>query len=154
MSPPRSIVIVTHTIPEETSDAVRKVVVAARDAGIEVFLPPEELEKHSLGPDDGVSGADTASAEAEATVVLGGDGTILGALRDSAAHGAPVFAFNFGAIGFSRPWTTVSSSRDRAPHRGRLRGPGDARAVGGRRRCEADRRQRHLVPPPRGRASR
>jgi NAD+ kinase len=38
--------------------------------------------------------------ETDLALVLGGDGTILTALRAFAGHTAPVFAINFGAIGF------------------------------------------------------
>jgi NAD+ kinase len=36
----------------------------------------------------------------DVAVALGGDGTMLTALRDFADSGAPVFTFNFGAVGF------------------------------------------------------
>ena len=46
-------------------------------------------------------------AIATLALVLGGDGTILSALRRYAGQGVPVFAVNFGAIGFLatvEPW--------------------------------------------------
>ena len=98
MTAPRSISFLTHGAPELTADAVRQIVAAASVAGIEVRAPAEELRKHGLEP--GTPVVEDAGEAPDLSVVLGGDGTILGALRASAETGAPVFAFNFGAIGF------------------------------------------------------
>jgi len=66
----------------------------AAEAGVEVRIAPDEARKHGLEPSpDGDDGVDLA-------LVLGGDGTILSALRQYAGRGVPVFAVNFGAIGF------------------------------------------------------
>ncbi|MEA2425958.1 MAG: kinase [Thermoleophilaceae bacterium] len=89
----------THHRVAETGDAVRKIIAAVRDAGGEVFVAPDEAEKHGLEGD--VTIVDVpAEAGVDVAVVLGGDGTMLGALRDFAGTGAPVFTFNFGAVGF------------------------------------------------------
>jgi NAD+ kinase len=67
---------------------------------VEVRVPPGELEKHKLEPfDNAVFGADPAQ-ETDLALVLGGDGTILSTLRLYAGRGVPVFAVNYGAIGF------------------------------------------------------
>jgi NAD+ kinase len=96
----RAISVVTHQYPEQTSEALRQVLRLAADAGVEVRLPPGEREKHRLDPDlpgvvDG-GGSDPV----DLAVVLGGDGTILTALREYAGARAPVFAVNYGEIGF------------------------------------------------------
>src|SRR5205085_1324763 len=63
-------------------------------------FPPAEVEKHPIDEQDGcVLNAD-ADGETDLAIVFGGDGTILTALRACAASGAPVFGFNYGAIGF------------------------------------------------------
>jgi len=100
VSKPGSITIFTHSTPADTERPVRRLVDEAIAAGIEVRVPAGEAEKHSLDERDGlVLGADPA-ARTDLAVVLGGDGTILKTLRVFAGRGVPVFAFNFGAIGF------------------------------------------------------
>jgi NAD+ kinase len=98
VSPPRLIAVQTHLRVDETREAVRKLVAAVQAAGGEVLLTPDEAEKHDV---DGCRVVDdVVAAGAEAAVALGGDGTMLAALREFAGTGAPVFTFNFGAVGF------------------------------------------------------
>ncbi len=100
MNRPESVTLLTHQYPEETSAAVERFLEAARAAGVEVRLPSAEAQKHGLSERPGlVLGADPA-VDGAIAVVLGGDGTILEALRLMAGRQVPVFAFNFGAIGF------------------------------------------------------
>jgi NAD+ kinase len=100
---PRTITVFTHARPADTEGALRRVVELAGEAGVEVRLPSAEVEKFGLPP-----GATAAPADdADLVLVLGGDGTILTALRDYANTGTPVFAVNYGAIGFLatvEPW--------------------------------------------------
>jgi len=96
--PPRRIAVLTHQRVDDTQEAVERVVAAVRAAGGEVFVKPAEAEKHGLL---GCNVVDNPVVEGvDAAVVLGGDGTMLEALRDYAGSGAPVFTFNFGAVGF------------------------------------------------------
>src|SRR3954465_8052483 len=100
MSKPETITLLTPRSPEQTGDAVHRVIDRACSAGIEVRLPREEVNKHGLAERDGcVLDADPTAAT-DLVVVLGGDGTILTALRAFAGRRAPVFAINYGAIGF------------------------------------------------------
>jgi NAD+ kinase len=98
MSGARRIALLTHHRVDDTHDAVVRLVQAVEAAGGEVLVRQEEADKH------GVPGckvvADQAAEQVDAAVVLGGDGTMLEALRDFAGTGAPVFTFNFGAVGF------------------------------------------------------
>jgi NAD+ kinase len=95
--------IFSHARPEETETPLRRIVELAAEEGVEVRLPPAEVEKFGTVP-----GTEPASDEApDLVLVLGGDGTILTALRQFAGTGVPVFAINFGAIGFLatiEPW--------------------------------------------------
>jgi NAD+ kinase len=97
---PRRITIFTHSHPEETWPAVEKLIDAAAAAGVEVQVPVNEIGKYE---DDGtpspIAGCEP-DAGTDVAVVFGGDGTILTALRACSANNAPVFAFNYGAIGF------------------------------------------------------
>jgi NAD+ kinase len=63
-----------------------------------VVLTPDEAEKHGVA--DCTVVEDPARDGVDVAVVLGGDGTMLAALRDYAGTGAPVFTFNYGAVGF------------------------------------------------------
>jgi NAD+ kinase len=73
---------------------------AAADAGVELRFSGDETSKHGLqGGDACVVDADV-SRDVDLCLVLGGDGTILHALRAYAGTGVPVFGVNFGEVGF------------------------------------------------------
>ena len=100
MSAPSSLMVFTRRNPEATADAVRRLAELAAEAGVEVRVPPEEVEKHGFTELPGaVLGADPEEP-GDLVVALGGDGTILSALRRYAGREVPVFAMNFGEIGF------------------------------------------------------
>jgi len=61
----------------------------------------EELAKHGLSEgDNGIGRLDEPGDGTDLALALGGDGTILTTLRRYAGRGVPVFAVNYGAIGF------------------------------------------------------
>jgi NAD+ kinase len=100
VSKPRTLTLFTHQYPQQTGDCVRRLISGAQEAGVEVRVPSEEVEKHSLQDVDGAVLDADPLGPTDLAVVLGGDGTILTALRAFAGRDVPVFAFNFGAIGF------------------------------------------------------
>jgi NAD+ kinase len=103
---PRAIMVFSHSRPRDTGPALRRIAELASEAGVEVRLPPDEVVKHGPVPGTAEAGGE-ALADTDLVVVLGGDGTILTHLRDFAGTGVPVFAVNFGAIGFLatvEPW--------------------------------------------------
>ena len=95
----KTIALFTHTHPEQTARALRETVEIATKHGATVIAPPEERHKHG----DATGGCEQAAELPEnpdLCVVLGGDGTILHALRSYSGTGVPVFAVNFGTVGF------------------------------------------------------
>jgi NAD+ kinase len=97
---PGTITVLTRRDPRMTAGAVRRVIEVATERGIRVNVPAEEVAKHRLEEREGaVFGADPG-ADTDLAVVLGGDGTILSTMRLFAGRQVPVFAFNYGAIGF------------------------------------------------------
>jgi NAD+ kinase len=98
---PRTVTLLTHQAVEDTSSATRSVIDELLAVGISVRVDAEEVRKHGLEPRDGLAlGADPAEDGTDLAVVLGGDGTMLRAMRTFADRDVPVFSFNFGAIGF------------------------------------------------------
>ena len=72
--------VITHGRPETIGSALERLRGLADERGVELLFPDEELDKHDLGSDDGdLEGTDLA-------VVLGGDGTMLRALKRFAAQ--------------------------------------------------------------------
>jgi NAD+ kinase len=98
---PATVTILTHQAVEETTAALTKVIDELVAGGVQVRLDAEEAAKHRLARRDGVTvGADPTEDGTELAIVLGGDGTMLRAMRTFAGRQVPVFSFNFGAIGF------------------------------------------------------
>ena len=95
----RTAVVFTHAHPDQTSLALRETVAAAAKVSCRLVAWPEEIEK----PGDDAGGLEAAVEAPERPdlgLVLGGDGTILKALRIYAGTGVPVFGVNFGTVGF------------------------------------------------------
>jgi len=98
VKPPRRIALQTHHRIEETTAAVERLVDAVRAVGGEVLVRVDDEDKHGLPGCKVVE--DPVAEGVDVVVVMGGDGTMLAALRDYAGTGVPVFTFNFGAVGF------------------------------------------------------
>lgn len=100
MSGLRRVALLTHTETTDTRAALRRVIEVLAAGGIELAVSAEEAAKHGLDGADGLRVEEETPADVDLALVLGGDGTILRALRAYVGTEVPVFAFNFGAIGF------------------------------------------------------
>ena len=92
--------VLTHRRVAETASAMRELVAAARRAGVVCASTLTRRPSTTSTPGDGIELDSTQLEDVDLCVVLGGDGTILTALRDYAGTGVPVFAVNFGEVGF------------------------------------------------------
>jgi NAD+ kinase len=78
LRPASRIAVFTHGHPARLGDALERAESYARSEGIEVV----------------------SAAEADLVIALGGDGTMLRALRATLGTGTPVFGINYGRVGF------------------------------------------------------
>jgi NAD+ kinase len=96
----RRATVFTHRRPTETEPALTMLIDLAREAGVTLRFDAEETEKHALPDDANVERNAEVDQNVDICFALGGDGTILNALRRYAGTGVPVFGFNFGEMGF------------------------------------------------------
>jgi NAD+ kinase len=96
----REVSVLTHTRPAQTAGALQALVDAAVTAGVTLRFDRNETDKHGLAARESVVVGALDDDTVDLCIVLGGDGTILRALRRYAGTGVPVFAVNFGDIGF------------------------------------------------------
>jgi NAD+ kinase len=97
---PATATVFTHSRPHETADALEALIAVAHRSGTELRFSPEETRKHRLEPREGLVLDAPASSEVDLCLALGGDGTILRALRAYVGTRVPVFSINFGEVGF------------------------------------------------------
>jgi NAD+ kinase len=100
MTRTRSVAVLTHNRPAQTASALQALIGAAAGAGVTLHFDRNETDKHRLIASDGAVVGTSESDPVDLCIVLGGDGTILRALRRYTGTGVPVFAINFGDIGF------------------------------------------------------
>jgi NAD+ kinase len=129
--------LITHSHPPAATEAVAMAAALAREAGWRLVATAEEAAKHGHAA-SGVEQVGSLPSDPDLCLVLGGDGSILYALRRFARTGVPVFGVNFGTVGF-----LAAVERDEAEQgiRRALSGeteaidlPGLAIAVGGEER--------------------
>jgi NAD+ kinase len=100
VNPVRRATVFTHRRPAETRPAVMTLLEMARDAGAVLRFDRDETAKHRLVPARGLEADAPVARDVDICFALGGDGTILSALRTYAGTDVPVFGVNFGEIGF------------------------------------------------------
>jgi Predicted sugar kinase len=88
----KRVAVITHGRAETSGETLEQLRALADDR-IELLLSDEEAAKHGDG-----GGGDVATADL--AVVLGGDGTMLRALRRFLGTGVPVIGVNLGRVGF------------------------------------------------------
>ena len=90
--------LITPAHPERSTDAVATASQVARAAGVKLVSTADEHQKHL---DAATHIERVADGELpDVCLVLGGDGSILYAMRHFAHTGVPVFGINFGTVGF------------------------------------------------------
>jgi NAD+ kinase len=95
-----SATVLTHRRPAETEPALMMLIELASEAGVTLRFDAEETTKHSLPDAAHVESDAPLDPRVDICFALGGDGTILNALRRYAGTGVPVFGINFGEMGF------------------------------------------------------
>jgi NAD+ kinase len=90
--------LITHSHPPSASEAVSVAAEVAQDLGWRLAATEDELHKHGAAGE----GIDVTAEHTvpDICLVLGGDGSILHALRRYAHTEVPVFGVNFGTVGF------------------------------------------------------
>ena len=109
--PIRTVAVITHQVPAVVHDTLVQVLGLLEERDIELLVPAGELNKHG----DLLAGAAHCCrtereelGEADLCLVLGGDGTVLRALRYTRGLGVPVAGVNLGRVGF---FATVPRNR-------------------------------------------
>jgi NAD+ kinase len=92
--------VLSHVRTDDTGPSLARLLALARERATVLRFDPDETRKHGLAAGPGVEVDAEVSDDVELCFVLGGDGTILRALRRYAGTGVPVFALNFGEVGF------------------------------------------------------
>ena len=99
MSPLRKIALVVNPAKPGASRLGGELADIARARGLEVV----QTDSHPV-PDEFLAGCD-------ACCVLGGDGTILGAVSSAVRHGVPIFGINRGKLGFLANYPAESAAQ-------------------------------------------
>src|SRR3954447_5058307 len=95
----KTAVLITHSHPPAPADAVELALAPAADGGWRIAARPGERAKHG-GLAERIEEAPPGAEGVDLCLVMGGDGSILHALRRFARTGVPVFGINFGTVGF------------------------------------------------------
>jgi NAD+ kinase len=91
--------LVTHTHSAAASEGVAAASAVASELGVELVASADEHVKHGDAA-AAMENVPELPEKPDVCLVLGGDGSILYALRRYAGTGVPVFGINFGTVGF------------------------------------------------------
>jgi len=95
----RTAALITHSHPPAATEAVGLAAAIADELGWRLLATAEEAGKHGEAA-AGLKRVESLPHELDLCLVLGGDGSILYALREFAQTSVPVFGVNFGTVGF------------------------------------------------------
>jgi NAD+ kinase len=95
----RTVALVTHSHPPAASDAVAEAISACQASETRMIASAAEAAKHE-GALEGIEVTEGMPPDPDLCLVLGGDGSILWAMRQYVGQGIPVFGINFGTVGF------------------------------------------------------
>jgi NAD+ kinase len=96
----KTVTVLTHGRPDELTETLEALRKAAVKAGVTLRTDPREIGEHGKGTADTLDLEHPLQDDIELCFALGGDGTILRALRRYAGTKVPVYGVNFGAVGF------------------------------------------------------
>ncbi|CAB4876491.1 unannotated protein [freshwater metagenome] len=95
------VAVFSHARADATAGAVLSVIELAEAHGFDVMVDVDEGRRHpELASRPGIIVDDGTLSDVAVAVAIGGDGTILRALRRFAGTGVGVFGVNFGEVGF------------------------------------------------------
>jgi NAD+ kinase len=100
VTPVHAASVLTHTRPQQIRPTLERLCSAARACGVQLRFDRTEAQKLGIDADETIVVTSDDLDHVELCVVLGGDGTILKGLRRYCATDVPVFAVNFGEVGF------------------------------------------------------
>ena len=92
--------VLTHRRAIDTANALAALIAAAARAGVRCASTPRRRASTASRRGEGIEVDAPLAHDVDLCVVMGGDGTILTALREYAGTSVPVFAVNFGEVGF------------------------------------------------------
>jgi NAD+ kinase len=97
-SPSKVAAIISRPARPEVARTVPELLAWLQAHGYEVIVDPETA-KYSNGQEE-VARSQMSARPLDLVIVLGGDGTLLSAVRDTAAADAPLLGVNLGSLGF------------------------------------------------------
>ena len=95
----RHIGIIGKPGDDRVGDTVNKLIGYLSAQGMQVCVDPQTAENFPMDGQPGVS-LEKMGTDSDLIMVVGGDGTLLGAARSMAATGVPLLGINLGRLGF------------------------------------------------------
>jgi NAD+ kinase len=95
---PKRVALFTQAEPSHTINAIEGAARVALETGAELIALPREVA--GCGQVEGIQVCEELPEAPDLCLALGGDGTVLRALRRYAGRQVPVFGVNYGTVGF------------------------------------------------------